>query len=307
MEGRVAAAPSLMAAAAGLLWAAATLGWWALAVAPLPADPPAWLAATRTACFGPMPSGWPGSEGWIMLALAPASLLAGLAVVWGRDLGPSLRRVGRSGPGRALLAAALVATLVEGSWVAGKLRTARAVVTAGPGAPEAGPLPATYPRRDVPAPDFALGDQHGRPISLAAFRGRPVVLAFTFGHCQTLCPVLVATVVRAVPGAADARGLLVTLDPWRDTPSALEGVARRWALPPGVHFLSSRSPDEVLAVVRAYGVPFERSPTTGDIVHPGLVYLIDARGRLAYTFTNPSPEWIREGLRRLGEPDGRTG
>ena len=31
-------------------------------------------------------------------------------------------------------------------------------------------------------------------------------------------------------------------------------------------------------------------------MHPGLVFLIDADGRLAYTFSNPSAAWIREGL-----------
>jgi cytochrome oxidase Cu insertion factor (SCO1/SenC/PrrC family) len=131
-----------------------------------------------------------------------------------------------------------------------------------------------------------------------------VVVTFVFGHCQTLCPLVVTSVVRALPDPAAGRALLVTLDPWRDTPGTLPGVARRWALPPGVHLLSSRSAEEVLAVVRAYGVPFERSETSGDIVHPGLVYLIDAQGRLAYTFSNPSPAWIREGLRRLGGGDG---
>ena len=59
--------------------------------------------------------------------------------------------------------------------------------------------------------------------------------------------------------------------------------------------------------MRAYGVPFERSETSGDIVHPGLVYLIYARGQLAYAFNNPSPAWVREGLRRLGGTDGPTG
>jgi hypothetical protein len=47
-------------------------------------------------------------------------------------------------------------------------------------------------------------------------------------------------------------------------------------------------------------VTFTRDERTGDIAHPGLVFLIDADGGLAYTFSNPSPAWVREGLRRLG-------
>jgi cytochrome oxidase Cu insertion factor (SCO1/SenC/PrrC family) len=55
-------------------------------------------------------------------------------------------------------------------------------------------------------------------------------------------------------------------------------------------------------VSERYGVTFTRDQRTGDIVHPGLVFLIDADGRLAYTFGTPSPAWVREALRRLGRP-----
>jgi cytochrome oxidase Cu insertion factor (SCO1/SenC/PrrC family) len=96
--------------------------------------------------------------------------------------------------------------------------------------------------------------------------------------------------------------LLVTLDPWRDTPSALPGIARRWELPDGFHVLSSRAVGDILEIVERYGVSFTRDDRTGDIVHPGLVFLVDADGRLAYTFNNPSPAWVREALRRLGRP-----
>jgi cytochrome oxidase Cu insertion factor (SCO1/SenC/PrrC family) len=101
--------------------------------------------------------------------------------------------------------------------------------------------------------------------------------------------------------------LLVTLDPWRDTPSALPGIAARWSIPEGFHVLSSGRAQEVVDVIRAYGVPFERDERTGDIAHPGLVFLIDAGGRLAYTFNNPPPTWIREGLGRLERTHASAG
>jgi hypothetical protein len=55
----------------------------------------------------------------------------------------------------------------------------------------------------------------------------------------------------------------------------------------------------VLSVAEAYHVPSRRDVKTGDITHPGLVFLVDAEGRLAYTFSNPPAAWIREGLDRL--------
>jgi protein SCO1/2 len=151
-----------------------------------------------------------------------------------------------------------------------------------------------------------LVDQNGERISLGRFRGRPVVLTFVFAHCQTMCPLIVQNVKRAAPTAVASEVLMVTLDPWRDTPSSLPAMARQWEIPEGFHVLSSASVDEVLGVVRAYEVPFDRNERSGDIAHPGLVFLIDPQGRLAYTFNNPPPAWIREGLNRLGRPDGNA-
>src|SRR5258708_12377275 len=40
----------------------------------------------------------------------------------------------------------------------------------------------------VSAPDFRLKDQFGNPISLAQFKGNPVVLPFLYTHSPTLSP-----------------------------------------------------------------------------------------------------------------------
>jgi protein SCO1/2 len=282
-----------------------TLLWWTFAFMPLPSTPPEWLTAARYACFGSIESGVPAAWGWMLLVLAPASFLVAIFVLWGSELAASVRAVARLRLGQCLLAALAVALVVEATWVTAKLRTARAVASWDQGLRDLRTeLPPEYPRQTAPAPELGLVDQHGRRISLASFKGRPVVLTFVFGHCQTLCPLVVETIKRAQPGAAV---LLVTLDPWRDTPSALPAIARQWEIPENFHVLSSRSGDEVLSVARAYRVPFERNEKSGDIVHPGLVFLIDAEGRLAYTFNNPPTAWVREGLARLGRTHAQTG
>lgn len=273
---------------------------------PLPADPPAWLTAARDACFGTADTGLPAASGWMMLVLAPASLLAGILVLWGWEVAASLRHLARRGPGQWLLAAAALALVVEGSWVAARVRVAGAVATWDQGMhEERAPLPPGYPRSSAPAPDFALVDQHGHRIALRGFRGRPVAVTFVYAHCQTMCPLVVDTLRRGLPGGP-AAALIVTLDPWRDTPGALPGIARQWSLPPGFHVLSSRSVEEVLRVVEAYQVVFSRDERTGEIAHPGLVFLVDAEGRLAFTFNNPPPAWLRDALARLETAHGEA-
>ncbi len=47
------------------------------------------------------------------------------------------------------------------------------------------------------APDFSLTDQHGRPASVSALRGKAVVLSFNDDECQDLCTLLAQDVVAA--------------------------------------------------------------------------------------------------------------
>jgi len=284
---------------------ASTLGWWAFAFMPLPSAPPVWLTAARAACFGTMDRGLPDAAGWMMLVLAPLSLLLAIAVLWGAELPVALRLAARRRVGQGVFAVLGLAAIVDGVWVAERARVAWASSVWVPGPLDETALPETYPRQSALAPDFTLVDQHGERVSLAGLRGRPVVVTFVFAHCQTMCPFVVATLRRAATDGTEV--LLVTLDPWRDTPSSLPGIARQWDLPASFRVLSSRAVDDVLGVAGLYGVTFERNEKTGDIVHPGLVFLVDADGRLAYTFDNPPATWVREALRRLERAHTRAG
>jgi len=74
------------------------------------------------------------------------------------------------------------------------------------------------------APDFTLTDQTGRPFTLSAQRGVPVVLFFGYTHCPDTCPTTLAKLAQAVRSSAaprDVRVAFVTVDPARDSPNAL--------------------------------------------------------------------------------------
>jgi protein SCO1/2 len=137
-------------------------------------------------------------------------------------------------------------------------------------------------RLEGPAPDLRLTDQHGEPFDLADLAGRPVLVVFAFAHCQTVCPLLVQQALAAQraaePGAAV---VVVTLDPWRDTPSRLPHLARQWRLGDGAWVLSGEVP-QVEATLDAWGIARSRDRSSGDIVHATQVYLVDRAGRLAW-------------------------
>ena len=262
--------------AALLLVLAITVAWWALAFWPAGASEPEWLSRTRAACFGSAAGGLPDAGGWVLLIGEPIGMIGVLLVVWGHTLRRDLERVFAVRRWRLATAGIAAATLVgmaslgvlaERAWARGQ-----PTVVSGPGVPM---------RLDFSPPATALIDQHGARVSLADLRGRPALLTVAFGHCTTVCPAVVSDLrrVRRTAGRADVQLVVVTLDPWRDTPDRLPSLAEHWAL-------------------GALGIGRRRNETTGDIEHGGTVMLVSSRGRVEWRIDNG---WDRVGelLRRV--------
>ncbi len=289
------------ALAAFVFWIAVTLGWWVLAFAPLSEVPP-WLANVRSVCFGSLPTGLPDAYGWISL-MSPLTMLGFLLVVWGRELTRDLRWLAGGAAGKVALAVIFGVPLLGALWV-GQRVAAEAKIAASFTSPVRAleMLPESYPRTDRAAPAFELIDQTGEALSLEDLRGRPVFLTFAYAHCQTVCPVIVRTVSYAAERLVDLEPavVVVTLDPWRDTPGSLPALVKAWQLDrlARAHALSG-SVEGVQEVLAAYEVPFERDLKTGEIGHPSLVYLLGPDGTIAYTFNNPPAEWLVDASRRV--------
>ncbi|HET8528426.1 MAG TPA: SCO family protein [Gaiellaceae bacterium] len=140
-----------------------------------------------------------------------------------------------------------------------------------------------------PAPAFALRDQHGALVSLAALRGRPVVLTFLDSRCTSECPIAgreLGSIMRRLPAASRPALVVVSVDPKGDTPPSIAHALAKWHLTGAwtVHWLNAPTRAAVARVWRAYHVQVEA--TTNDIVHSLALYLIDRRGdeRTAYLF-----------------------
>jgi cytochrome oxidase Cu insertion factor (SCO1/SenC/PrrC family) len=278
--------------------ASVTVAWWALALWPPPGGPPAWLLRTRAVCFNAGPNGLPDASGWMLLIGQPIGMLALLMSVWGDSVRAGLNRLARSGSGRVVLAGSAV-FLLAGAAAAG-VRVDRATVQPASFPEWDDAPPETYPRIDRPTPAFSLVDQEGAVVTMTRFAGRPVLMTFAFGHCEAICPMVVHQTTRAqrvLTEAAVKDGrpapslLVVTLDPWRDTPSRLGHLAEQWELPDDA-FAVSGSVEDVNALLDALDVPRERNIQTGDIVHPGLVLLFDADGTLAYASTGGTSQIV---------------
>ena len=264
-----------------LIIAAVTTAWWALALWPLPSDAPYWLVRTREVCFGSLPNTLPSRAGWMALIGEPLTMIAALAVLWPAPLLGAFGALGRTVGGRAALAAGALFLFVGAA--AASARIASASGREGPAAQYVPPPPSTYPRLDRPAPPLALADQRGDTVTLAALRGRPALVTFAYAHCMTVCPVVVREALDAQRRLAARRVQLVvvTLDPWRDTPGRLPAIAAEWRLGEDAHVVSGDTA-AVLRTLDAWNVPHARDGASGDIIHPSVVYLVDAGGRIIY-------------------------
>jgi protein SCO1/2 len=147
------------------------------------------------------------------------------------------------------------------------------------------------------APDFALRDQDGERVTMAAYRGRPVAVTFVYSTCEDTCPAL----VDQVRGALDDTGLDVSLlavsvDPANDTPARARRFLNERRMTGRARFLLG-SRGELAPVWRGYGV----QPQTDDLEHSASVVLVDGDGRqrVGFPYDQLTPEALAHDLRRL--------
>jgi protein SCO1 len=140
-----------------------------------------------------------------------------------------------------------------------------------------------------PAPPLALHNYTGQSVSLAAMRGKAILVTFVYTHCPDVCPLIVSNLAAAQrqlgSGARRLRILAVTVDPRRDTPNAITEFLRvRGALGRMSYLLGTRS--QLLATWKTWDVGVaedNKQLTTG---HTAIVYGITASGRMAVVYSS---------------------
>lgn len=257
--------------------------------------------AARTGTGGP-----PGAadSGLPLLAVAAAGLaLAAALLLIARARRPRLRGVVL---GLALIGAAAVVTPILA------LRALRNApgATGASGSSVLTPPPFSWPSGRRPAPQFVLRDQYGRPVSLAAERGRPVIVTFIDPLCRNLCPLeakVLNDVVGRMPASKRPDILAVSVDVY-DNANARANLGqddRRWQLVPQWHWAVG-SPGELAAVWKRYmigvKVTTRRIARTAIryITHTEGAYIIDATGHERALFLWPFyPQDVERVLARV--------
>ena len=132
------------------------------------------------------------------------------------------------------------------------------------------------------ATNFTLTDQFGHPVSLSAYRGKVVILAFNDSECTTVCPLTTAALVdaKAMLGAAGSQVQLLGIEA---NPKAISvedvqsysqvhGMLYRW------QYLTGSLP-QLQRVWKDYSVGV--TVNQNQIDHEPAIFVINQQGRLA--------------------------
>ncbi|MHB1987203.1 MAG: SCO family protein [Acidimicrobiales bacterium] len=148
---------------------------------------------------------------------------------------------------------------------------------------------------NVPAPSFALVDQHGRVVTLASLRGKVVALTFLDPVCTAACPLIAAEyrqTDRELGALAHQVEFVAVVDnPIYHSVAATNAFDHAEALSKLDNWLFLTGPVARLKKTwGAYGMQVTVEPAGAMVAHADLVYIIDARGHTrAVLDSNPGP------------------
>lgn len=156
------------------------------------------------------------------------------------------------------------------------------------------------PRNSVYQLALPLTDQHGSTRAWRTRRGTPQLVSMFYTSCQYICPLIVdsgkAIERELTPDQRARLGiLLISMDPKRDTPAALQAVVTGRRLDPARWTLASPPAGDVRAAAGVLGIRY-RALADGEFNHTSALVLLDAEGRILATTdqvgTRPDPEFV---------------
>ena len=146
---------------------------------------------------------------------------------------------------------------------------------------------------DSEAPSFTLHDADGHTVSLADFKGKIVVLHFTYTNCPDFCPLYaekiaeIQKMINITPMKGMVEFISITTDPKRDFGQVLKDFGNNHGLDPVNWTFLSAAPgaaeDSTRELAKSYGAEIKIMPN-GDQMHGVVTSIIRGDGRLVARF-----------------------
>jgi cytochrome oxidase Cu insertion factor (SCO1/SenC/PrrC family) len=137
----------------------------------------------------------------------------------------------------------------------------------------------------MPAPNFSLANQDGKPVSLASLRGKVVLLTFLDPVCTTDCTFMGQEFLRAGQLLAADRSRVELVGVVVNPDYYSQAVVRAYDQQEGLSALPNwdyltGTPAQLEKVWQPYGVVGESLPAGAMIGHNDLAYVIDQSGQI---------------------------
>ncbi len=153
-------------------------------------------------------------------------------------------------------------------------------------------------------PDITLVDQHGRNVSLASLRGKPVLFDFIYTSCPGPC-LLLTTQMKQVANrlgprlGTEARIVSITVDPEHDHPAQLLAYANKQGADVSGWLFLTGTPKQIEDVMARFNVIRKRE-ADGTVDHVLEFFLVDANGRelLQYIGQKAEPDRVASDVER---------
>lgn len=147
------------------------------------------------------------------------------------------------------------------------------------------------------APAFALQDQAGKPVTMAQYLGKPVIVTYLYTHCKDTCPITLQMIRGALDDLGhDVPAIAISVDPFRDTRASAKSFLREQGVTGRVRFvLGTRR--QLLPIWKGFAI----QPQLPRAEHQAWITLVDRRGfqRVGTPVNHTSPEHLAHDVRVL--------
>ncbi len=154
-------------------------------------------------------------------------------------------------------------------------------------------------------PDITLVDQHGRDVSLASLKGKPVLFDFIYTKCPGPCLLLTAQMKQVANRlgpklGTEARIVSITVDPENDHPAELLAYANKQGADVNGWLFLTGTPKQIDDVMARFNLIRQREPD-GTVDHVLEFFLVDASGRalLQYLGQKAAPDLVASDVERV--------
>lgn len=151
-----------------------------------------------------------------------------------------------------------------------------------------------------------LVDQSGTARGLDMYRGRPVLITMFYGSCPMACPLLIDTlraIERAAPPEqrAELRVLMITIDPERDTPAALQALAKQRRIDTTRWTLARTDEKSIRKIAAMLNIQYRALPD-GGFNHSSVITLLNPGGDIVLQSSKlgTADEALLEAIRATG-------